>query len=79
MYRAVYKNSGFSLLELIGGLLIIVLGIGMNIWARKERKTFGIALADHEAAQEANAREDQINIQAEAILRAEQLKKERGL
>ena len=51
----------------------------MHVWSRKERETFFIALADQEASDQAVAREEQINIQAEAILRAEEIKKDRSV
>ena len=54
---------------------MIVVGIVMFVWSRNEKKKFNIAVVDTMHAE----REDQINAQAEAILRAEEMKKERGL
>ena len=64
-----------SILDRLGGLLMIVVGIVMFVWSRNEKKKFNIAVVDTMHAE----REDQINAQAEAILRAEEMKKERGL
>lgn len=59
----------------IAGIPLVIIGLGMFFWSRKERQKFDIAVADADHAM----KEEQINMQAEAILRAEQLKKERGL
>ena len=64
-----------SFIERLGGFLTAAVGVAMFFWSRKEKKTFNLAVEDG-IAQE---REDQINMQAEAILRAEQLKKDQGL
>ena len=64
-----------SLIERLGGALIAAVGVAMFFWSRNEKKTFNLAVQDNIVAE----REDQINMQAEAILRAEKMKKDQGL
>jgi len=64
-----------SFIERLGGALIAAVGVAMFLWSRKEKKTFNLAVQDGIVAE----REDQINMQAEAILRAEKMKKDQGL
>lgn len=61
-----------SFIERIAGALMAAVGVAMFLWSRKEKKTFNLAVQDGVAAE----REDQINIQAEAIMRAEKMKKD---
>ena len=78
-FKAFYGFGGFSFFGLIGGFLIIGLGVAMHVWSRKEREKFSVALADQEANDDAIAREEQVKIHAEAILRAEEMKKDKAV
>jgi len=64
-----------SIIERLSGVMIMAVGVAMFIWSRNEKKKFNFAVEDNIHAE----REAQINMQAEAILRAEELKKDQGL
>jgi len=73
------ENVGVSnfdlMIERFGGFLFPLVAILMFSWSRREKKRYLQAVKDGIAEE----REDQINIHAEAILRAEEMKKQQGL
>ncbi len=72
--NAVFNQSGSaSLMNIVGGIIMLGVGVYMYRRARKTNAEFDAALA----AQAELDREQAINDQAEAILRAEQMKSQR--
>jgi len=69
------QSGSLGFWNAIGGVFVMGIGVAMFLWARRTDKAFAQALA----VQDEIRREDSINAQAEAILRAEEMKKERGL
>lgn len=76
MVGAFVAEEGFDLDGFIFAILMLTVGTGMLWWSRRTAARFAAAAEEQAAAQAALEREDDIQRQAEAILRAEEIKRQ---
>lgn len=69
-----YAQGGLNMGGMGAGTVLAIVGICMILWRRNVSVRFSNAVADGAAQQAAMEREAAIQIQAEAILRAEQMR-----
>jgi len=69
-----YAESGPNYSGMSGGVIMATIGVGMIWWRRKVSTRFNDAVELGTSIQAENAREEAIQIQTEAILRAEKLR-----
>ena len=73
---AFYAEGGFNLDGFLFGVVMAVIGAGMVWWSRRTSAAFSSAVEEEMATQAALEREEDIQRQTEAILRADELRKE---
>ena len=78
MAGAFLAEDGFNLDGFIFAILMLAVGTGMLWWSRRIRAKFAAAVEEETVAQAALEREEDIQRQAEAILRAEEMKRQQG-
>ena len=78
MVAAFNAEGGFSLDNFIFAALMLAVGVGMLWWSRRTAAKFAAAVEEEAISQAALEREEDIERQAEAILRAEEMKRQQG-
>lgn len=76
MAGSYFAEGGFNLDGFLFGVVMTVIGAGMIWWSRRTLAAFNSAVEEEMRAQAALEREEDIQRQTEAILRAEELRRE---